>query len=156
MCISHPRRRRVGSRSFFVRATIHNPQGRRDIRRRRGRNWFIERLRVSLTMSRSWGSNHEKWSPHWDPSRSLTLDHFFEVSLITLRWRILRFSSTGSIIKELDTVAFPAKSEVQRLFCILSDKKIKQTKTICVRLSVCLAVRTYVDFLCGHNNFRTS
>ena len=31
-----------------------------------------------------------------------------------------------------------------------------ETSKINFRLSVCLYVRTYVDFSCGHNNFRRS
>ena len=38
--------------------------------------------------------------------------------------------------------------------CFVYVKRQKKRKKISVCLSICLDVRTYVDFSCGHNNFR--
>ena len=83
-----------------------------------------------------------------------TVDKLIEI----IPFFVFTFSSHMEYVKrEIIVIAWVKKKILSfwRMFMICMSKKIKQAKKKCpsVRLSVCLDVRTYVDFSCGHNNF---
>ena len=80
--------------------------------------------------------------------------------LIYYLFMIFTFSShTEYVKKESIVIAWVMKQNSLLLtnfhdLYVLEDKTSQKKISVC--LSVCLAVRTYVDFSCGHNNFRMS
>ena len=72
---------------------------------------------------------------------------------------LFTFSSHTEYVKrESIVIAWVKEKKILsfwQMFMICISEKTKEAKKN-FRLSVCLDVRTYVDFSCGHNNFRGS
>ena len=70
---------------------------------------------------------------------------------------IFTFSSHTEYVKRESIVIAWVKKKNSLLLTNVHDLYILEDKTSQKKFpSVCLDVRTYVDFLCGHHNFRRS